>query len=457
MMRAALVLTEPVWDRLVAVAGARDETAGVLLASPTGVGGSVRLLVSEFIEAPADAYLERTSRSLRLASGAYVGALQRAAEQGMVPLFLHTHPESPPEPSKRDVRVDDELREVFRVRARSADYGSVIVGWDGEQLAVSAVYESAHGRIPVDRVRVVGQRIRAFPAWSKSHDDSSVGERFDRQIRAFGRDGQRTLQELRVGVVGAGGTGSAVIEQLARLGVGHLTVVDPDHVSASNLTRIYGSTARDVGRPKAELAAEHARAINPGIAAEAIVGRITERSRMESLRACDIIFGCTDDHAGRAVLSRMAYWYLIPVIDMGVVITSRDGVIDGLYGRVTTVTPGTACLICRRRVDPNRMREELLEPAERARLVEEGYAQGLDEPDPSVVTYTTMVATYAVNELLVRLFGLDDGSPSELLLRPLERGVNRLGGTPQPGHYCDGERYLGRGDAEPPLDMVWTA
>lgn len=58
-------------------------------------------------------------------------------------------------------------------------------------------------------------------------------------------------------VIGCGGTGSSVAEQLVRLGVRYLTMIDPDHVSQSNLTRVYGSTASDVGRPKCQVLAGH--------------------------------------------------------------------------------------------------------------------------------------------------------------------------------------------------------
>jgi tRNA A37 threonylcarbamoyladenosine dehydratase len=96
--------------------------------------------------------------------------------------------------------------------------------------------------------------------------DVAVDASFDRQIRAFGPDGQRLLAETRVGVVGAGGTGSAVCEQLVRLGVGDVLVLDPDVINddGSNVTRVYGSTMNDLGMPKVDIVARAADQIGFG-------------------------------------------------------------------------------------------------------------------------------------------------------------------------------------------------
>ena len=137
---------------------------------------------------------------------------------------------------------------------------------------------------------------------------------------------------MRVGVVGCGGTGSAVLEQLARLGVGSLTFVDHDVVTPTNITRIHGSTIADVDRPKVEMMRDHLADIGLGTELNPVEGNVTRREVMEQLRGCDVVFGYTDDDGGRAVLSRLAYWYLLPVIDMGVIIKSHEALVSGIFG-----------------------------------------------------------------------------------------------------------------------------
>ena len=89
----------------------------------------------------------------------------------------------------------------------------------------------------------------------------------------------------------------------------------------------------------------------------------------------DIIFGCTDDNAGRLVLSRIATYLLTPVIDCGVLLDSgHGGQLEGIYERVTLLAPGAACLVCRNRIDLQQAAAEMLAPGERERRVDEGYA-----------------------------------------------------------------------------------
>ncbi len=79
---------------------------------------------------------------------------------------------------------------------------------------------------------------------------------------------------------------------------------------------------------------------------------VTLEPTARKLIGCDLLFGCTDDNAGRLVLSRLATYLMTPVIDCGVLITSdADGRLTGINGRVTVLSPGQACLVCRDRID----------------------------------------------------------------------------------------------------------
>ena len=293
-----------------------------------------------------------------------------------------------------------------------------------------------------------------------SAQDSLRDAVFDRNVRAFGEPVQRMIGMLRIGVVGCGGTGSAVAEQLVRLGARHLLLVDADTLSASNVTRVYGSTPADVGKRKAEVLAGHLRRIAPDLDCKTVAGRCTSQRVAESLASADLLFGCTDDNAGRLVLSRLCYWFLTPVIDMGVLLTSdAEGTLEGIHGRITVLTPGSACLLCRGRVDLARAAAETRAPEEHRRLEAEGYAPALGAVEPAVVAFTTMTAALAVSELLERLVGYGGSPrPSEVLLRGHDREISTNAAAPAPGHYCHPlAGKLGRGSAEPFLEQVWSA
>lgn len=456
-MSLTLAFPEDLWDELVTALDLAAESAAVVTVRPV-VGEDLQsLLVRQLIWVPDEHYVQRESSALDIESGGYIAALRVATEDNAIAMFVHTHPDNAPRPSDRDDGVDADLAEPFRIRTRQELYGSFILG--GTRSAptfTGRVYGESHDPRPIDRVRVVGRRLRILDAWAEGMTDGQP-DLFDRQVRAFGVEGQQRLASMTAAVVGLGGTGSAVFEQLVRLGIGSLIAIDDDVISDTNVTRVYGSTIDDVGKAKVRVAAAQAARIGLGTSVETCVGRVTDQTTARKLRDCDVIFGCTDDHAGRAVLSRLTYWYLIPLIDVGVMISADHGVVHGVDVRITSVFPGAPCLLCRRRIDPQRAREELLETAERDRLAAEGYAQGLGEPDPSVVSYTSLGASFAVSEMLERLVGYgDEEAATELLVRLHDRKLSSITGTCTPEHYCADRDTWGRGDVVPFLGQVWA-
>ncbi|MHB1582399.1 MAG: HesA/MoeB/ThiF family protein [Acidimicrobiales bacterium] len=463
MSGVTLALSEGLWQSLVDQLRTPVESAGVMAAGlVVGPAGDLSVLGRSLRWVADDAYDRRDVDQMVIASPAWVPLLGAAAADGTMAVFVHTHPGALAYVSGRDRIVDDALAGPFRIRTGQPRYGHIVLGGAPEAPEVDGRFLDRDGSWRELRaVRVVGRRLKLVVPDGHTdarHDPAT----FDRQVRAYGGAGQRVLHALHVGVVGAGGTGSAVAEQLARLGIGRLTLIDPKDLTAGNITRVYGSTMDDVGRPKVEVLAEHLRRMGLGTDVHTVRGSVTERDAAGALRHCDVVFGCTDDEGGRLVLSRLGYWYLMPVVDMGVVVDTGasphdDLEVTGIYGRVTVVGPGAACLLCRGRIDLRLARAERLEPAERERLAAEGYARGLGEPDPSVVSFTTLTAATAVSELLERLFGYGVASaPSEQILRLHHRRVSTNTAAPRAACYCVDADVLAAGDRHPFLGLTWT-
>lgn len=403
------------------------ESAGVLLARMMEVGGgNQRLLARSMHWVPKESYALRTRQRMSIHSDGYVPALAAAELDNAIAIWFHTHPgDCSPLPSEYDLEVDDKLRDLFQLRTGSGIYGALIASLGNGQLQMSGFLRPESGPVtPIDRMWCVGERWRMITAFQRSQEQ--IPAMFDRNVRAFGPAIQHTLGSMRIAVVGTGGTGSAVAEQLVRLGVRHLDLIDADDLSLSNVTRVYGSTPRDVGRPKVEVVRDHLLSIAPNLDCLAVKGMITLKRIAKALETADLVFGCTDDNAGRLVLSRISTYLLTPVIDVGVLLSSDEsGTLTGINGRVTILSPGAACLICRDRIDTARAAAELLSPGERTRLADEGYAPALGETEPAVVAFTTVVAAAAVGEFLERLIGFGpDDRPSEILLRMHEREVS---------------------------------
>jgi molybdopterin/thiamine biosynthesis adenylyltransferase len=396
-----------------------------------------------------------------IASEGYVAALGAAEVDHAVPIWFHTHPfeDGVPLPSSHDRQVDDEIADLFQLRSGSGFYGTLIVSPRQEGFAFSGELTPENGvKTDIDRVWLVGERWRLIANFAS--DVSRPSAMFDRNVRAFGAEIQTVVGDLRVAIVGAGGTGSAVAEQLVRLGVRHLLLIDNDELSDSNVTRVYGSTPQDVGRPKVDVLRDHLCRIAPDLCCATIRGMITVQSVAKSLCGSDLVFGCTDDNAGRLVLSRLSTYFLLPVIDLGVLISSdAEGNLQGIDGRITTLTPGAGCLVCRNRVDLARAAAEMQTPEERRRLADEGYAPALGAVEPAVVAFTSAVAAAAVNELLDRLIGYGPPDrPTEVLLRLHEREVSTNRAAPREAHYCHpSQGKWGAGAGEPFLDQLWGA
>ena len=458
-MTVTLVIPGNIGAELDKAASSEVESAGVLLARCVNTpGGDIRLLARQMHWVPETAYHERTATALSIASHGYVPSLAAAELDLAVPIWLHTHPgpASSPLPSYYDEDVDRELSELFRLRSSSPLYGSVVLAHTGYRLSFTGHIESAHCCTDIERLWIVGPQFAYLKNWAFA--ESPPSEEFDRNIRAFGGEVQQILSELHVAVVGCGGTGSAVTEQLTRLGVRHISLFDPDTLKASNVTRVYGSFVDDVGRAKVDVIAAHVSRIAPDAKVAFSRSRVTKLSTAMQLVDADVVFGCTDDNAGRLVLSRVASYLLTPVIDCGVLLDSGDqDRLEGIYGRVTLLAPGSACLVCRNRIDLQRAAAEMLPYDEHQRLAAEGYAPALHDIEPAVVAFTTLVAATAVGELLERLIHYGpEPSPTEVLLRSHDREMSTNVLEPREGHYCHpASGKLGLGVTEPFLEQTW--
>lgn len=459
-MTTTLVLPNDIAAKIFEAAQFPLETAGVILAGyAKAPNGDLRLIARRMMWVPDDAYLERSAMHLKIASHGYVHALGEAERLGAIPIWFHTHPSTVghPVPSLADDQVDVEINDLFRLRANTDLYVTLIASPEGASIKFTGAVHPEGGRaFPINRIWRVGERLQLLHSYRA--DVAPLSDIFDRSVRAFGPDIQQTLGNLRVGIVGCGGTGSAVAEQLVRLGVRNAVLFDADTLTASNVTRVYGSTPAHIGKLKTDILREHLRAIAPDLDCKKVNKMITLEAAARELVNCDVVFGCTDDNAGRLVLSRFATYYGTPVIDLGVLISNdEEGRLTGIDGRVTTLAPGEACLVCRGRVDLARAGVELRTPEERVRLANEGYAPALAGVEPAVVTFTSGIASAAITEFLERLIGFGpEPRPSEVLLRWHEREISANKAEPRAGHYCDpGREKIGRGDCQPFLEQAW--
>jgi len=279
-----------------------------------------------------------------------------------------------------------------------------------------------------------------------------------RHAQAFGSGTTEILRSLSVAVVGCSGTGSVVVEQLARLGVGRLVLIDPDVVEEKNLNRILNSGKEDayLSRPKVHVLASAIARMGLGQEVIPLQLNLLSPDAVRAVAECDVVFGCMDGVEGRHILNRLATFYLMPYFDVGVRLAADGaGGIDSIVGAVHYLQPGRSSLFSREVYDMKRVDAEAIrrtDPDMYCRLVKEGYLRGVDEDRPAVVSINTFFAALCVNEFLARLhpyrnqqnkeFAYVGGNLSEMQFY-----------TEAEAAPCSAlERHVGRGDVIPLLE-----
>lgn len=140
--------------------------------------------------------------------------------------------------------------------------------------------------------------------------------RYSRQISLteIGEDGQQKLQDARVLVIGAGGLGCPVLQNLASAGVGTIGIVDGDVVDETNLHRQSLYTLKDCGKPKVEIAQKAILELNPDVKVNVFSGFFTTQNAFEIVKDYHIIVDCTDTIAIRYLINDVAVVKKIPVV-----------------------------------------------------------------------------------------------------------------------------------------------
>jgi hypothetical protein len=281
-----------------------------------------------------------------------------------------------------------------------------------------------------------------------------------RHAQAFGSGTTSLLRSMSVAVIGCSGTGSIVIEQLARLGIGRLVLIDPDAVEDKNLNRILNSGKEDayLHRPKVHVIASAIARMGLGQEVVPMVSNLINPDAVRAVAECDVVFGCMDGVEGRHLLNRLATFYNLPYFDVGVRLDADgSGGIERIAGAIHYLQPGRSSLLSRGvyamgRVDAEELRR--IDPDLYRRQVKEGYLRGVEEDRPAVISVNMFFASLMVNEFLARLhphrnqanagYAYVGANLSEMQFYPEQEGA------PCPLL----QRHVGRGDVEPLLERT---
>lgn len=433
--------------------GDGKEAVAVALCGRAAALGSEVLLVHKVELIPREASA-RTPDRVRWSPTLVEHLFHEAGTKDLAILKVHSHAAGYDEFSRKD---DDSDRNLFESVYGWVDddrpHASAIVLPDGRMRARAVLLGG--GFAPVRHVEVVGDDILVWP----DQHQAAVPAFAERHAQLFGPGTTTLLGRLRIAVVGCSGTGSPVIEQLVHLGVGELVLVDPDHVEERNLNRILGATLEDAreGRLKVEVLRGHVERIGLSTRVHTFPCSLAEPPAMSAVAASDLVIGCMDGLSGRHMLSRVARYYLLPYVDVGVKLeTLEDGTINQVAGAIHYLQPTGSDFVDRGVFSLEAVEaEDLLRtsPEEYRERHARGYIRGVQVDRPAVISVNMLFASLAVNEVLARLhpFRMDANEEFATTRISLSHAQivherDRLA-SPRVLHS------VGRGDLEPLLEM----
>jgi molybdopterin/thiamine biosynthesis adenylyltransferase len=235
---------------------------------------------------------------------------------------------------------------------------------------------------------------------------SALPLRYDRNIRLFGEERQKKLRAAAVTVVGVSGLGSPLVQHLALLGVGKMTLVDDQELDETNRNRFVGARHDDPvpGSIKVALAGRLVREINPEVRVTEMNTHLASAAAFDAVKGADWVFGCFDEDGPRAILNELCAAYERPYIDL-----ASDVPEPGVYGgRVCVSWDGNGCLHCLGEIDEKDVRRYLSTEDERAReaAVYGVPVDALGEAGPSVSPINGVIAALAATEFMVAVTGM---------------------------------------------------
>lgn len=431
--------------------GDGDEHAAVLAASIARDGDHVRLLVRHYMPAEDGVDYVAGVRGYRHLRGEFVHrCIVFCREEKLVYLAIHNHGGADRVGfSDVDLASHERGYSTLLDLTQGIPVGALVFA---TRAAAGDIWWSATHRTRVEEVRVVGHTIERLTPMPRIEEQAPAGDAYDRQILMFGARGQAQLAQTAVGVIGAGGAGSLIIEYLARLGVGQIIVADPDRVEESNLSRVVGARARDarLRLPKVTIARRLATAANPRVDFIGIPENFVRDTVARRFRNCDFLFLAADSAGARLVFNSVVQQYYVPGIQVGAKVRAdeRTGELIDIFSVMRWVLPGTACLWCGGLISPHRLAWEAKTDAERA-----SQRYGTEAADPSVITLNAVAASHAVNEFLFAILGLRTASDPtvggymwhHLSQRATVDGLSAAADCPECSH--EGNSRFGRGDS----------
>ncbi len=336
---------------------------------------------------PQPGDLKEQSGIVEFDAGYILRAQLALAETKLGMGVIHSHPEdSCTYASSLDNDMDGYFSGEFATYGAGRPYVSLRVAKSDDGHFTFSGEAWVNGiQMPVIEWLTVGadlERIVSEITATASKADSLSDERTARLVELVGERTAR-FPNSTIGVIGCSGTGSPAVHVLARAGVRRFILVDPGTFAPSNLERIHGSTWRDAKTkpPKVEILRRLILEINPKAEVKTIRGNVLDENVLDQLLLCDLVLGCTDSQHSRTALGDFASHYLLPCLDVAVLMRAKNGKLTEQVGEIARYTADEPCPWCLGRINQKALAYELMTDAEReqrAQAAAEAMKRGVD-------------------------------------------------------------------------------
>ncbi len=403
---------------------------------------------------------ERHVEYVRWKTNTIIPLLEKVEKSNFALLKIHSHPGNHPEFSDTDDISDVEFgRTAFDWSETNSVHGSAVMLPSGEIFG--RVVDNKLQFTPFHKVSVAGNYIQIWRHGKAGVISLNDTDGFaERTMQVLGEKTYHQLKSLKIGVIGCSGTGSPTIEQLYRLGVGELVIIDPDVVEVKNLNRIIQSRMADAKKKKKKVVMM-ATAINKvGLGTKVIAlaaDLFASKKALLELIQCDIIFGCVDGAESRHLINQLTNFYLIPYFDMGVRIDADgSGGIEAISGTGHYIQPGLSTLLSRQLYTIKRLEAESLQrqdPEEFKKRLKAGYIHNVLVNRPAVLPVNMLISSMTVIDFLNRLHShaLKEDGPENYARMLMDFSANCTENKNEAAFEIDeaAAKYTGRGDCRP--------
>jgi len=434
--------------------GDRREAVAVALCGRRRSCTHHALTARTVVPIPYDECQVRTADRVTWSTKRLIPLLEEATRRDLAILKIHSHPGGYPQFSSIDDESDADLfNSVFGWTDSAFPHASAVMLPDGTMFGRAAMADGSFQ--PLDSILVPSDDIHFWiPA-----NAGRVAAFAQRHAQLFGAGTTSRLRHMAAAVIGCSGTGSPLIEQLARLGFGRLVLIDPDFIEERNLNRIVNAWREHayLKRPKVEAMARAIAAMGFGTEVEIIHADLATPAAVKAVASCDVAFGCMDGVEGRHLLNRLCAHYLLPYFDAGVRLDADGkGGINEACGAVHYLRPDGSTLQDRNVYTPAQLKAAGLrrtDPKAYRDQVRAGYLHGVAEDRPAVISINMQMAAIAVNEFLARLhpYRHDENADSAIVRVSFIQGAEYREREPAPSGMFSAQ--IGKSDVDPLLGM----